>query len=1232
MKCIFCFLLFFTTTVAFSQYKIEVNSGNHSHIISADYDREHNELIALDELGFMVTWDLGNYSIINKFQLPPENLFAGTKKQFVGRYDVKAYDSIITVTYPENLYQTQNGERIVDFYHRRTGAFIMQTPFAKMSSVAFSKDGSMFIAMANTIKENYIARFTDAVLTKTDLRNKSISVDLDEVPTCIELNENKKQLAIAYRTGKVEIRDITTLNLLTSFNSLQHELEKKIVQLLFIPNSDNIAFVAEHSGDVMIHDTRSGKLVDSMHMEQSEFRLSASPSGKFLSALWTNFYYVFLHDLQKKTTEKIIIGGLSVFLDDIFFISDDMMIGAGRNQLSSGAIKTNGIGNVGAWLGLIDIKNDNVSANLNVATASAWIDQYGTQMQKSSSLGTVLHGFSDEFAYTDPSSLTIRSGKLTDLRARFNDYLDATGYHDIYLSALQKSNSNSASDLTTPKIAATVYNVRSSLFGKESDSFFLAYYNFQTDSFINATRLFIPADTAYYYDLKGVIHQTGTSFFLHTYLNDKKRKATELVVFNSQGKKIFSDSIVDSYSNKTISISPDLNYFAYQPRPGKLVIRSLKDLSIRQTINTGFGLYGYAPNGYALPQFCKSDPSVIFHQAYKLVNNNNWFCLLSTNLNSKKTDTVVSFAIHPINYEIDSSGKQIAMLYNYDFTDSVFSNSSAVEKAMAQGFKTLFQPSVLLYDVAAKDFRSSIHTGKAGISAASLSNNWITVLQNDGQLLYFNTQNKNAKIAQVLNGNAQALVADSFYYANKDVLSLIRFKTNQRSFAAIQADVFLNRPHDILQAFRPLNKTLIKPYQLAYTKRLEQQQLTNQNLSSLLKEDETVKLTGAAQTFISTDKSEISLPFFINSTKTNITGLRVMINGQPIFGRKGLNTKKVLTEKKVSVQLNQGENYITILAETASGKQLDPVKYYYYYQPKIYKAPKLYFFSAGVSDYKDTVYSLRYAAKDANDILQAFKSKVADTIISQVLVNKDVTRENINAWGKQIAQAGINDIVILYFAGHGLLDTKNNFYYAVHNMDFQQPEKNGLSYEAILDLLDKSPSRKKILMLDACHSGAFDRSVGKQVIAGSTTTANVVNNEKRGLSIKGAKETISESQAFILMNQVFSDFSSDIGIDVIAASLGNSYALEKANLQNGLFTYAMIRAVALGMAAGKADETQSITMEQVKQYVQQEVKRLSNGEQVPSIRSSNAQSASIEFVYSWNNYSASFKEFLEKYK
>ena len=202
-------------------------------------------------------------------------------------------------------------------------------------------------------------------------------------------------------------------------------------------------------------------------------------------------------------------------------------------------------------------------------------------------------------------------------------------------------------------------------------------------------------------------------------------------------------------------------------------------------------------------------------------------------------------------------------------------------------------------------------------------------------------------------------------------------------------------------------------------------------------------------------------------------------------------------------------------------------------------------------------------------------------------------------------------------------------------MDFQVPEKNGLSYETILDLMDKSPSRKKILLLDACHSGAFDRSETETVKnPGAAREGTIVNNEKRGVKINNTgNNQLSESQAFVLMNQLFTDFSNDIGIDVIAASLGNSYALEMQSLKNGLFTYTMIRAVALSMAAQGGNETENITMAQVKEYVEKEVKRLSNGSQVPSIRSKNIQSNLITFFHSWKiTADNSQQEFIEKYK
>ncbi|MEO6542306.1 MAG: caspase family protein, partial [Ferruginibacter sp.] len=558
----------------------------------------------------------------------------------------------------------------------------------------------------------------------------------------------------------------------------------------------------------------------------------------------------------------------------------------------------------------------------------------------------------------------------------------------------------------------------------------------------------------------------------------------------------------------------------------------------------------------------------------------------------------------------------------------------AVQKLVEQNLKPAFKPTVNLYDTDKKDFTSFIHTGNSGNSYASLRGNWLTVLQNDGQLLYFNINEKNKKITHLIDGNTQALAADSFYYASQGLVPLIKFKTPRGSFAAAQADVFLNRPHAVLQQFGA-GTEFIKPYQLAFEKRLNQQKLTTQNFRSWLTASNTVSISGAAQSFIETDQKEVILPLLFNADKSSISRIHVQVNGQPVFGKKGLNTKKALAEGKITLELNANDNYITMVAEKEDGRQLDPVKYYYYYKPETSRLPKLYFFSAGVSNYKDSAYNLKYAAKDAADIFEAFKYKSYDTIIYNILLDKEVTKQNINKWAKQIEGAGIDDIVIIYFAGHGLLDVKNNFYFALHDMDFQVPEKHGLSYETILDLMDNSASRKKILLLDACHSGAFDRSEPKQVInTGSAGKDVLVNNEKRGLKInKGENNQLSESQAFILMNQLFTDFSNDIGIDVIAASLGNSYALEMQSLKNGLFTYVMIRAVALGMAAQNGNEIGNFTMAQVKEYVEKEVTRISKGNQVPSIRSKNTQSSLINFFYSWKiTADNSQKEFLEKYK
>ena len=70
------------------------------------------------------------------------------------------------------------------------------------------------------------------------------------------------------------------------------------------------------------------------------------------------------------------------------------------------------------------------------------------------------------------------------------------------------------------------------------------------------------------------------------------------------------------------------------------------------------------------------------------------------------------------------------------------------------------------------------------------------------------------------------------------------------------------------------------------------------------------------------------------------------------------------------------------------------------------------------------------------------------------LLNKDVTKENIQKIKDLLMQSKVDDEVIIFIAGHGLLTKEFDYYFATSDIDFSNPQLRGVTFEEIENLFD----------------------------------------------------------------------------------------------------------------------------------------------------------------------------------
>jgi len=196
---------------------------------------------------------------------------------------------------------------------------------------------------------------------------------------------------------------------------------------------------------------------------------------------------------------------------------------------------------------------------------------------------------------------------------------------------------------------------------------------------------------------------------------------------------------------------------------------------------------------------------------------------------------------------------------------------------------------------------------------------------------------------------------------------------------------------------------------------------------------------------------------------------------------------------------------------------------------------------------------LRCPENDVDGINEVLSSKTYGNYTQTHVLKNCPSHEVLEKINEVLKEARKNDMVLIYYSGHGKLDAANRLHLATLNTKINLLESTSIPVQSIKNYIDISPSNKIILILDCCFSGA----------AGKAFTRGGVDDHLH---------QVSESR----------------GIYVMTASTGIQVAREKESDQYGVLTKYILE----GIREGTADENSDglIDIDELYHYVYPRVK------------------------------------------
>lgn len=236
------------------------------------------------------------------------------------------------------------------------------------------------------------------------------------------------------------------------------------------------------------------------------------------------------------------------------------------------------------------------------------------------------------------------------------------------------------------------------------------------------------------------------------------------------------------------------------------------------------------------------------------------------------------------------------------------------------------------------------------------------------------------------------------------------------------------------------------------------------------------------------------------------------------------------------------------------------------------RLPRLSAVVVGVSAYQAP--NLRQgvvrAAKDAEDVERALRrqqGRAYREVNVRRLTDAQVTPEALKTALEWLARETTDlDTAVVFLAGHGVANVHGDFFFLPPDATEDTAEVRGIPRDDLLRPIRRMAGRI-VVFLDTCYAGA--------ITAGPTRSPNM---DALANDLKAARR----------------------GITVFSATTESTRAQERAELPNGVFTFALLRALSGAVADPPPPADNVLRIAWLAQSLAEEVKRLTSGQQRPT--------------------------------